>query len=194
MDLIKPCSSCDSLNEAAAFYCTQCGAILSSAPIARSEEPSKPQAGRHDGDKQICTKSGCDHQNPIDAEFCELCLDPLDSDSKIPIPLTNATTREGTFGIRFPFGIFPLIEVFRIGREPEFSSIAKELEPFDGVSRRHTKFLVSGSVITITDRGSTNGIFVNGTKIIPHKPEVIKAGDEIAFGLRLRCTLVNNGG
>lgn len=47
------------------------------------------------------------------------------------------------------------------------------------VSRRHAIVTISGSVVTINDLGSRNGLFVNGIRVASH---ALAAGDEISIG------------
>lgn len=63
-----------------------------------------------------------------------------------------------------------------IGREN-----ADLIVPSDsGASRRHAEFMRDGASVTVSDVGSTNGTYVNGTKIAT--PTVIQPGDTIQFG------------
>ena len=58
------------------------------------------------------------------------------------------------------------------GEFPEFSSC-------NFVSGRHGEFGKSLDGWTIMDYGSTNGTYVNGSKLAPNVPVVIKAGDTV---------------
>jgi hypothetical protein len=50
----------------------------------------------------------------------------------------------------------------------------------DQVSRSHARVSVAGSTITIEDLGSTNGTFVNGTRI--EAPTTLAPGDTVRIG------------
>lgn len=63
-----------------------------------------------------------------------------------------------------------------VGREATDMIIGAEA----GVSRKHAEISRSGTQITISDSGSTNGTYINGTKITA--PTVIQPGDTIQFG------------
>lgn len=63
-----------------------------------------------------------------------------------------------------------------VGRENSDLVVAAE----SGASRRHAEISRTGGVVTLTDSGSTNGTYVNGTKIAA--PTVIQSGDTIQFG------------
>ncbi len=49
-------------------------------------------------------------------------------------------------------------------------------------SALHAELQIGEDGITITDMGSTNGTFVNGTKITPIMPHSLQLGDEITVG------------
>jgi pSer/pThr/pTyr-binding forkhead associated (FHA) protein len=51
-----------------------------------------------------------------------------------------------------------------------------------GVSRRHARFDAQANPPMLTDLNSTNGVFVNGTKISANQAYVLRSGDEVKFG------------
>ena len=58
-----------------------------------------------------------------------------------------------------------------------------------GISRRHAKITRRGREVFIEDLGSLNGTFLNGKKLIPYFPHVLKSGDELQLGkLTLRVS------
>lgn len=61
-----------------------------------------------------------------------------------------------------------------------------DLAPFGaaelGVSRRHGIIRRGEDTLTLSDLGSTNGTFLNGQRLIPHQPRVLRDGDEIRMG------------
>jgi hypothetical protein len=54
--------------------------------------------------------------------------------------------------------------------------------PDSSISKTHTHFILSGSECSLIDHGSTNGSFVNGAKVPPNEPLVIKGGDVLTLG------------
>lgn len=71
---------------------------------------------------------------------------------------------------------------YKIGREGADISFSAD----SGVSRSHAVISRTGSGVTITDLGSTNGTYVNGVKISGSTE--LKAGDLLILGtVRLRC-------
>ncbi len=73
-----------------------------------------------------------------------------------------------------------------IGRAHKESKPDIDLGPYGGsqagVSRQHSRLVRQGHDWAIEDLGSTNGTFVNGTKLPPHQPQKIKHGDMIRCG------------
>lgn len=51
-----------------------------------------------------------------------------------------------------------------------------------GVSRVHAQLQIIDGIVHITDLGSTNGTFVNSTRLKPETPIALRKGDEILIG------------
>ncbi len=51
-----------------------------------------------------------------------------------------------------------------------------------GVSRRHAAIRRGEDTLTLVDLGSTNGTHLNGQRLIPNQPRVLRDGDEIRLG------------
>ena len=51
-----------------------------------------------------------------------------------------------------------------------------------GVSRIHAEITRSEGTLNILDRGSANGTFLNGERLVPDEPRLIRDGDEIRLG------------
>lgn len=51
-----------------------------------------------------------------------------------------------------------------------------------GVSRMHATILRSEDSLTILDMGSMNGTHLNGQRLTPNQPRILRDGDEIKFG------------
>jgi pSer/pThr/pTyr-binding forkhead associated (FHA) protein len=66
-------------------------------------------------------------------------------------------------------------------RQPDF-----DLTPYGalekGVSRMHATIERSDDTLTLVDMGSANGTHLNGQRLIPDQPRVLRDGDEIRFG------------
>lgn len=52
-----------------------------------------------------------------------------------------------------------------------------------GVSRKHAAIVrKEGGSLQIVDRGSPNGTFLNGQRLIAHQPRILRDGDEVRLG------------
>ncbi|MBV9365353.1 MAG: FHA domain-containing protein [Solirubrobacterales bacterium] len=74
--------------------------------------------------------------------------------------------------------LIDLYDGLTVGRSPDCGAAFDLTE----VSRRHAIFGVTGDGVTIMDLGSTNGTFVNGTRIEPRTPIPVSPGDSIEIG------------
>jgi len=58
-----------------------------------------------------------------------------------------------------------------------------DLAPFgaaeQGVSRRHAVMRRGEDTLILVDLGSTNGTYLNGQRLIPNQPRVLRDGDEV---------------
>jgi hypothetical protein len=63
---------------------------------------------------------------------------------------------------------------------------------FHGVSRQHAAILKDENLLQVEDLGSTNGTYLNGTRLLPHQPRMLRDGDELCLGhLILRVYYLN---
>jgi len=51
-----------------------------------------------------------------------------------------------------------------------------------GVSRRHAVVIGRSGVLSIVDKGSPNGTFLNGQRLVANQPRILRDGDEIRLG------------
>jgi pSer/pThr/pTyr-binding forkhead associated (FHA) protein len=58
--------------------------------------------------------------------------------------------------------------------------------PDYSVSQQHCQIAVVEQEIQLMDRGSTNGTFLNGVRLVPRKPVVLVGGDTVTLG-RFNC-------
>lgn len=51
-----------------------------------------------------------------------------------------------------------------------------------GVSRVHLMFSRDHDTITVTDLGSANSTYLNGQRLMPHEPRILRDNDELRLG------------
>jgi hypothetical protein len=51
-----------------------------------------------------------------------------------------------------------------------------------GVSRMHAIIEFSDDTVMISDAGSANGTYLNGQRVTPNQPRILRDGDEVRFG------------
>ena len=51
-----------------------------------------------------------------------------------------------------------------------------------GVSRRHARIFFQEEGFYVEDLGSTNGTYLNGLRLAPYSPHILKEGDELRLG------------
>lgn len=77
---------------------------------------------------------------------------------------------------------------FILGRRDEASNNYPDLDLTPqggidlGVSRKHAAFRRNDQTLTLVDLGSANGTYLNGQKINPNQPHILRDGDELRFG------------
>lgn len=73
-----------------------------------------------------------------------------------------------------------------IGRSVDDSVPDIDLNPYDaqdyGVSRSHVKLTRESATVMVQDLGSLNGTFLNGQRLLPYQPRVLRNEDELVLG------------
>lgn len=81
----------------------------------------------------------------------------------------------------------PKEEGYIFGRTDGSSSYKPDIDLLDlgaqdlGVSRRHSVLLHHQGMIQVIDLESVNGTYLNGRRLSPHVPYVVKAGDKLTL-------------
>lgn len=152
----------------------------------------------------------CGFKNREGTLFCEECGQTLFGDAadattttkqlqnvpdELGMKATWGTARfspEGSLIIHIRDATEPIIlqphdEIF-IGRHDSSSNTRPELDlaPYGaiekGVSRVHACIRRSEDALTLVDMGSVNGTYLNGQRLTPNQPRVLRDGDEIRLG------------
>jgi hypothetical protein len=93
--------------------------------------------------------------------------------------------------ILWPWGGTTAVDApIRVGRDPEFSPVARQLWADPRISRRHAEFTPAGGGVAVRDLGSANGTFL-GTQRLPAGEQKLLADDaRLRFGPHLTVKLV----
>ncbi len=80
-----------------------------------------------------------------------------------------------------------------LGRAMPGAPVDVDLSPYEahehGVSRRHVKLTYQNATVMVQDLGSANGTFLNGMRLVPFQPRVLRDSDELWLGrLKLRVS------
>lgn len=154
----------------------------------------------------------CGHQDREGVIFCEECGQSLQkvADRTITVSptrrLEQATADLGarvTWGTaRFGHDAFIIVHIrdatepiilrpsdkLVLGRADSTSTTRPDfdLTPFSalekGVSRIHAAICRSDDTLTLVDMGSANGTHLNGQRLVPDQPRILRDGDEIRLG------------
>ncbi|MCE7947625.1 MAG: FHA domain-containing protein [Chloroflexi bacterium CFX4] len=155
----------------------------------------------------------CAHSNREGILFCEECGQVLyteqgaaTSTKRLPVGTGGLSAKGGWGTARFnqsatimlhirdnpsPIEVKPQQETI-LGRYDGSSSSTPtiDLTPFgayeNGVSRIHAAIRRGEDTLTLVDLGSVNGTHLNGQRLIPNQPRVLRDGDEIRIG-KLVC-------
>lgn len=163
---MKVCSWCKHVNPEGEFYCVDCGQILEkehAAILATRQIRNIAQ--------EITTKASWGTARLTRMSSVVLHI------RNVTEPIILKPSGEMTLGRLDPAtGISPDLDLTPYG--------GQEL----GVSRMHAGILRDGDTLTLFDKGSANGTFLNGQQVTPGRPRILRDGDEIRFG-RLVCHL-----
>jgi hypothetical protein len=75
-----------------------------------------------------------------------------------------------------------------IGRYDSTTGTAPDVDLADydakekGVSRKHAVLTYLGDLLKISDLASANSTYLNGQRLIPHQPRIIRNGDRLTLG------------
>lgn len=159
------CQNCGAENKVGEVYCYSCGSLLQ--PISNSGDTSvlKDETGNVNPKRRWGTAR-------FDMESI-LTLTLRDYDTATIRVILNSDKIIGRL-----YGDFV----------PDI-----DLSPYDafdrGVSRQHAVLRRQNDTVVVVDLNSANSTFLNGQRLVPDQPRILRDGDELRFGqLVLRVT------
>jgi pSer/pThr/pTyr-binding forkhead associated (FHA) protein len=154
------CNKCGFQNREGTLFCEDCGRSLADGgavtiPTRRiGDDPDEAAARATWGSARISTEM-------------TIVMHIRDSEQ----PLTFTPTRRLVFG-----------------RADTTSPIQPDIDltPFGalerGVSRQHAIIEFNEDTLMLLDAGSANGTYLNGQRLLPNQPRVLRDGDEVRLG------------
>ena len=162
---MRTCPYCHFQNRDDAIRCLMCFAVLTDSAAVLKSEPTVANLNIPKGLLEKIAATRPKQTVYIGANSIALYID--DSPDPIIIQLTN----QAIFGRYVP-------------NSSTHPSI--DLTPYDGlkkgISRMHAVIRRTESGLTLQDLASSNGTWLNGTKLEPYIPEPIKSGDRLLLG------------
>ncbi len=157
---MKICPNCAHRNREGYLYCEECGEALQGVAEAKTETRTL----------EALSDDYNTHASWGTARF--------EKDAAIILHIRDASD---------PVTFQPQGETL-IGRLDQSSTQKPDLDltPYGalekGVSRIHAVIFRNDDTLTLLDRGSANGTHLNGQRLVPNQPRVLRDGDEIRLG------------
>lgn len=165
------CPHCGKENPDTDAYCYACGHIL---PLALSELPSSTT-------KLADVYESLEPQRRWGTAY-------FDRKSRLQLAF-----RDG--GDTLTLDVAHSLVLGRTHQEPGVEQPDVDLTPYDalekGVSRRHMMLSREHDTVVVMDLGSANGTYLNGQRLLPSEPRILRDNDELRLGrLVVRVTFV----
>jgi hypothetical protein len=157
---MKACQYCGYTNREGFFFCEDCGQPIGKPDATENSTQKIDDSLEH---YEWRTSYGTAHFHPGALILLHL--------ADYPTPIT----------------VHPA-DIVIIGRKDADTRVTPDIDlaPYGalekGVSRTHAALLRSEEALLIMDAGSSNGTHLNGQRLVPQQPRVLRDGDEIRFG------------
>jgi FHA domain-containing protein len=169
------CPTCGHRNRPGILICDNCGTNLMTGSksavgtrdLVHEKEELKAESP---GEKLLDTSQFRAIESAGGATFSE--------DMVLRIEIEGGTT---------PMMVYPKNEIIMGRRDPNTGGMPDvDLTSYAGyrmgVSRRHAAIRLQDKELNVSDLGSSNGTFLNGTRLTAHRPYQVRDGDEIRLG------------
>jgi hypothetical protein len=195
------CPTCAYANRPGLLVCDNCGTSLVGAKTVGGTrvfgEGNAPKADVS-GDEALSAAEAEDVHPTGEAKeiFSSIheALTPLNLDSLLAVTSAGTTTFDSSMVLRLeiegaptPILLYPKAENTIGRRDPSTGTMPDvDLTAYAGyrmgVSRRHATIRAIENRLEVRDLGSSNGTSVNGVRLTPHQPHILRDGDELALG------------
>ena len=190
MARVKVCRLCGHHNGPGELFCAaaDCGTSLADVSVVDSSEiermAAEAEAAGGAGDESGDFQNGAVGSDAVEIGGAE---------GRQPGAGTSGYTmrdvQAAPCALVFPWGRVPVAGQMGVGREAGFSPVSERLSDFPTVSRRHAVVSAPQGQWTVRDVGSTNGTYVNGTRLAQGETRPIQSGDRVGFSRGLQVTV-----
>lgn len=173
------CPNCGLVNQVGSLICERCSTSLTGPTAGVTGALTSP--AQDDSSPKVGTAILGDG-NPPQTEADDPAVQPGSSifDDNMVLRLEVMNSTDGLV-------VDPRHETV-IGRRDPATGMAPDIDltAFSGyklgVSRKHAVLRVRSNQLEILDLGSSNGTIVNGVRILPHEPRLLRDGDQLLMG------------
>lgn len=155
------CPHCRKENADTDAYCYSCGHILPSALIAEIETHQLEDVYQNLEPQRRWGTAYFDRNSTLELKF-------RDSEETLQVPVKQA------------------VVLGRVHSEPGVEQPDVDLGPYGavqkGVSRLHLKVARDYDTVVVTDLGSSNHTYLNGQRLMPGEPRILRDNDELRLG------------
>lgn len=184
------CPTCSHSNRPGVLFCENCGTNLASGAQAsigtRDLREPEPEAAPPAPDSAPSGAAKPEAKPaPIKLDTTESKAIRSAGSSRFE---SNMTLRIEIEGGANPIILKPKTHDMILGRRDPTTGATPEVDltPYAGyrmgVSRKHSSLRLEDNQLNLWDLGSSNGTFINGTRLNPHRPYPVRDGDEIRLG------------
>lgn len=181
------CQKCQSSNREGTLFCDECGANLFKPNL---EAPLQTRIVRNQDGTAMFTKTTTEAPSPFQQP------DHSSANGRASVQKQASWQASRTYQKGFKIYlqvknqdavfITPKSRIIFGRADPQSDDPDVDLTPFDalenGVSRVHAALILRDEMLMIEDSGSSNGTYLNGQRLPPNQPRIIRDGDEICLG------------
>jgi hypothetical protein len=171
------CPKCGHLNRAGILVCEKCGTLLIGDDTIGGTKRFEEQQVAASAATTI-EPTGITETNEIVSAVSTAGSTQFTDNMVLRLEIEGAPT---------PILLHPKFETSLGRRDPATGTMPDvDLSAYAGyrlgVSRKHAIIRLKNERLEIYDLGSSNGSSVNGTRLTPHQPQILRDGDELLLG------------
>lgn len=161
MARVRVCPTCCFENALSVIRCRQCGVSVAQVSLTEAALPALAEST----EKTPVPCAKCEALIPAESTVCPYCGESLGMKARLIL--------------EWPWGEAAIDQELIVGRDPEISPLAAQLQKYGNLSRRHARLWPAADGVWIEDLGSTNGVFVNEKRLTPHQPLLLTENGQV---------------